>query len=47
MAILQQYQKDIAITMIIIAFWILPPLVVYLGNCFVDINYLNVRKAHT
>merc|ERR1719259_1523269 len=31
MAILQQYQKDIAITMIIIAFWILPPLVVYLG----------------
>jgi hypothetical protein len=31
MAILQQYQKDLYVTVLIVAFWILPPLVLYLG----------------
>ena len=31
MAILQQYQKDVTVTVLIVAFWTLPPLLLYLG----------------
>ena len=31
MAILQQYQKDVTVTILIVAFWTLPPLLLYLG----------------
>jgi len=31
MAILQQYQKDIYVTLLIVTFWTLPPLVIYFG----------------
>ena len=31
MAILQQYQKDSNVTLLIIAFWTLPPFIIYLG----------------
>lgn len=31
MAILQQYQKDIYVTVLIVTFWSLPPFVIYLG----------------
>ena len=31
MAILQQYQKDLYVTLIIVTFWTFPPLVIYLG----------------
>ena len=32
MAILQQYQKDLYVTILIVAFWILPPSLLYLGE---------------
>ena len=31
MAILQQYQKELVVTLLIITFWTFPPLVIYLG----------------
>ena len=31
MAMLQQYQKDLYVTLIIVTFWTFPPLVIYLG----------------
>lgn len=34
MSILQQYQKDVTVTLIIIGFWVLPPFVLYLGLYF-------------
>ena len=34
MAIVQQYQKDIYVTLLILTFWLLPPLVLYLGLYF-------------
>ena len=31
MAIVQQYQKDICVTLLILAFWVFPPMVLMLG----------------
>ena len=31
MAILQQYQKDLYVTLIIVTFWIVPPVLIYMG----------------
>ena len=34
MAIVQQYQKDFYVTILILTFWLLPPLILYLGLYF-------------
>lgn len=34
MAILQQYQKDFYVTLIIVAFWSIPPILIYIGLHF-------------
>ena len=39
MAIVQQYQKDLYVTLLILAFWLIPPVILYLGLYF-------ARKYH-
>merc|ERR1712150_134498 len=34
MAIVQQYQKDYFVTLLILAFWFVPPLILYMGLYF-------------